>query len=74
MEWKRIDEQPAPEFVDVLVYSETAKGYAVAQMRGGVYHNAISGQPFMPAPSHWMELPPAPSGISGYRSLSAVPS
>ena len=74
MNWKRTDEQPAPEETDVLVYSENAKGYAVARLQHNVYYNSITGQPFHPMPSHWMELPPAPSGISGYRSLSAVPS
>lgn len=72
-EWKSTGAELPPSGQDVLVYSATANGYAVAVTRmngpGVVWLNSTNGMPFMPAPTHWRLLPEPPlTGTSGYES------
>lgn len=79
MEWVKVSDEAPLWGQDVLVYSASMRGYAVAQAKpAGVsdlaWINSTTGQPFPPhSVTHWMKLPPPPSeeesdftGWSGY--------
>lgn len=63
---------------DVLVYSTSARGYAVATTKpdgkgGTMWVNSTSGQLFAPGTvTHWRALPSPPDeeGVSGYSAYS----
>ena len=68
-EWIPVSRELPAFGVDVLVYSQQAKGYAVGALHGAVWVNSTTGQPFAAGTtSHWQVLPDPPA-----MHLSAVP-
>lgn len=76
--WISVTEDMPMVGQDVLIYSISARGYAVAITRfdgnGVKWFNSTNGLPFpRESVSHWRRLPPAPvesgfegEGVSGY--------